>query len=65
MAALEKADAVIVGAGAAGAVFAAVLTRAGKNVVLLEQGPDWQLSRPHQFRHLGSSPAGQRPGHPL
>jgi len=44
MAALEKADAVIVGAGAAGAVFAAVLTRAGKNVVLLEQGPDWQLS---------------------
>jgi choline dehydrogenase-like flavoprotein len=44
MAAFEKADAVIVGAGAAGAVFAAVLTRAGKNVVLLEQGPDWQLS---------------------
>src|SRR5216683_1513846 len=44
MATLEKVDAVIVGAGAAGAVFAAVLTRAGKKVVLLEQGPDWQLS---------------------
>jgi choline dehydrogenase-like flavoprotein len=44
MATLEKVDAVIVGAGAAGAVFAAVLMRAGKKVVLLEQGPDWQLS---------------------
>ena len=44
MAALEKVDAVVVGAGAAGAVFAAVLTRAGKKVLLLEQGPDWQLS---------------------
>jgi choline dehydrogenase-like flavoprotein len=44
MAILDKVDAVIVGAGAAGAVFAAVLTRAGKQVVLLEQGPDWQLS---------------------
>ena len=44
MATREKADAVIVGAGAAGAVFAAVLSRAGKHVVVLEQGPDWQLS---------------------
>ncbi len=44
MASFEKVDAVIVGAGAAGAVFAAVLTRAGKKVVLLEQGPDWQLT---------------------
>jgi choline dehydrogenase-like flavoprotein len=44
MATLEKVDAVIVGAGAAGAVFAAVLTRAGKKVVLLERGPDWQLT---------------------
>ncbi len=42
--ALEKVDAVIVGAGAAGSVFAAVLTRAGKKVVLLEQGPDWKLT---------------------
>ena len=44
MATFEKVDAVIVGAGAAGAVFAAVLTRAGKKVVVMEQGPDWQLS---------------------
>src|SRR4051812_49878639 len=44
MATREKADAVIVGAGAAGAVFAAVLSRAGKHVVVLEQGPDWRLS---------------------
>jgi choline dehydrogenase-like flavoprotein len=44
MASLDTVDAVIVGAGAAGAVFAAVLARAGKRVVLIEQGPDWQLS---------------------
>jgi choline dehydrogenase-like flavoprotein len=43
MASFEKVDAVIVGAGAAGAVFAAVLTRAGKNVVLL--GPAAQGRR--------------------
>ena len=40
----EKVDAVIVGAGASGSVFAAVLTKAGKKVVILEQGPDWQLA---------------------
>jgi choline dehydrogenase-like flavoprotein len=40
----EKVDAVIVGAGAAGAAFAAILTRAGKKVVVLERGPDWKLT---------------------
>jgi choline dehydrogenase-like flavoprotein len=39
----EKVDVVIVGAGASGSVFASVMAKAGKKVVLLEAGPDWQL----------------------
>ena len=39
----EKVDAVIVGAGASGSVFASILAQAGKKVVLLDTGPDWKL----------------------
>ena len=41
MATKEKVDVAIVGAGPAGAIFADVLSRAGKKVVVLEFGPDW------------------------
>ncbi len=39
----EAADVVIVGAGAAGCVYAAELARAGKQVIVLEAGPAWTL----------------------
>ena len=39
----ERVDVVIVGAGASGSVYASVLAKAGKKVVLLDNGPDWQL----------------------
>jgi choline dehydrogenase-like flavoprotein len=44
MATHEKVDVAIIGAGASGSVYAAVMAKAGKKVLLLEQGPDWQLS---------------------
>lgn len=42
MATLEKVDVVIIGAGAAGGIYAAQLVKAGKKVVLLDQGPEWE-----------------------
>jgi choline dehydrogenase-like flavoprotein len=44
MATQEKVDVVIVGAGASGTTYAAILSKAGKKVVLLDNGPDWHSS---------------------
>ena len=42
MATQEKVDVVIVGAGASGSTFAAVLAKAGRKVLVMDNGPDWQ-----------------------
>ncbi len=39
-----ETEVVIVGAGAAGSVYAAILAEAGKSVTVLEGGPPWQLT---------------------
>ena len=57
----EKTDVVIVGAGASGTLYASVLAKAGKKVVLLESGPVWQLSDLISSDFLGS--AGQASRH--
>jgi choline dehydrogenase-like flavoprotein len=40
----EKVEVVIVGAGAAASVYAAILAESGRSVTLLERGPPWKLT---------------------
>ena len=56
MATQEKVDVVVVGAGPSGSIFADVLARAGKKVVLLEFGPDWDYKQFVSFGNLGQAP---------
>jgi hypothetical protein len=58
----QKVDVVIVGAGASGSVYASVLAKAGKKVVLLDNGPDWQLNDliSSEFWGRRLKPAGRR-----
>ena len=39
-----SADFIIVGAGAAGSLYAAILAKAGKSVIMLDTGPGWVLA---------------------
>lgn len=55
MATLEKVDVVIVGAGASGSLFASVLAKAGKKVVLLEVRTGLADVRSDQLRFLGQA----------
>lgn len=41
--AADEVDVCIVGSGAAGSVMAALLAEAGKSVLILEGGPEWEL----------------------
>jgi choline dehydrogenase-like flavoprotein len=67
----EKRDVVIMGAGAAGALFAARLAKAGRSVVVLEGGPGWELgslvSSQIWARRLkwGGAPVERAGKHPL